>query len=59
MRGSFPAVQVCKKYTRAYLHSVVTKEPIGAYLVSYHNVAYMMRLTRNIQEAIVEGRFPE
>ncbi|GAQ88784.1 Queuine tRNA-ribosyltransferase [Klebsormidium nitens] len=53
------ACMVCQKYTRAYLHAVVTKEPIGAYLVSYHNVAYMMRLTRDIRTAITQQRFPQ
>ena len=50
---------VCKQYTRAYLHKLVTKEPMGAILVTYHNVHYMMRLMREIREAIVAQRFPE
>lgn len=37
-------VQVCKRYTRAYLHTLVTKEAMGSQLVSYHNVAYMMQV---------------
>mmetsp|Transcript_12417 Transcript_12417/g.39322 ORF Transcript_12417/g.39322 Transcript_12417/m.39322 type:complete len:385 (+) Transcript_12417:378-1532(+) len=50
---------VCKKYSRAYLHNVVTKEPHAAHLLSYHNTYYMMRFTREMRESILEGRFPE
>eukprot|EP00897_Mesotaenium_endlicherianum_P002042 jgi/Mesen1/1866/ME000143S00917 len=35
---------VCKRYTRAYLHSLVTRDPVGAHLVSYHNIAHMMQV---------------
>ncbi|RWW19504.1 hypothetical protein GW17_00016440 [Ensete ventricosum] len=35
---------VCRNYTRAYLHCVVTKDPMGSQLVSYHNLSYMMRV---------------
>jgi hypothetical protein len=37
-------IQVCKRYTRAYLHTIVTKEAMGCQLISYHNVAYMMQV---------------
>ncbi|KAH7440932.1 hypothetical protein KP509_03G016600 [Ceratopteris richardii] len=50
---------VCKRYTRSYLHSLVTKEAMGSQLVSYHNVAYMMKLSRDLHHSILEGRFPE
>ncbi len=30
-----------------------------SHLVTYHNIAYMMRLGANIREAIMEQRFPE
>eukprot|EP00898_Chlorokybus_atmophyticus_P003227 jgi/Chlat1/3905/Chrsp26S04019 len=49
----------CKRYTRAYLHSTVTKEPVAAHLVSIHNVHHMMQLGIDIRTAIIEGRFPE
>ncbi|MQM00467.1 hypothetical protein Taro_033202 [Colocasia esculenta] len=50
---------VCKTYTRAYIHCLVTKDAMGSQLLSYHNLAYMMRLSRNLHLSIVEGRFPE
>jgi hypothetical protein len=50
---------VCKRYTRAYLHTIVTKEAMGCQLISYHNIAYMMQLSQNLHKSILEGRFPE
>lgn len=39
-----PSCQVCKKYTRAYLHCLVTKDAMGSQLLSYHNLSFMMRV---------------
>ncbi|CAM6105480.1 unnamed protein product [Calypogeia fissa] len=50
---------VCKQYTRAYLHTLVTKEALGSQLVSYHNIAYMMKLSKDLHTSILENRFPE
>ena len=47
----------CKRYTRAYLHTIVTREPVASSLVSVHNVRYMMRLMEQIREAIENNRF--
>ncbi|KAI9590967.1 tRNA-guanine(15) transglycosylase-like protein [Syncephalis fuscata] len=49
----------CKGYTRAYLHTLVTRETVGCHLVSIHNISYQMRLMRGIRESIVAGTFPE
>lgn len=50
---------VCKQYTRAYLHNLVTKGiPSAAILVTYHNVAYMQNLTRRMRQAIKAQTFP-
>lgn len=49
---------VCKKYSRAFLHHLVTKEPSAALLVTYHNIRHMMNLSRNIHNAILDGSFP-
>ncbi|CAL5229875.1 g13287 [Coccomyxa viridis] len=49
----------CKKVTRAYLHNLVGKGiPFAAVLMTYHNIAYTQRLTKQIREAITEQRFP-
>ncbi|KAM1734424.1 hypothetical protein ACFX11_019907 [Malus domestica] len=50
---------VCKNYTRAYIHCLVTKDAMGSQLLSYHNLYYMMKLSRNLHSSIIEGRFPE
>lgn len=49
----------CRHYTRAYLHLVAGKDSIGATLLSYHNIAFLINLTRGAGVAINEGRFTE
>lgn len=50
---------VCKTYTRAFLHSLVAKEPLGSLLVTYHNVRYMMRFTEDMRNSILKGTFDQ
>ncbi|KAK2995345.1 hypothetical protein RJ640_006565, partial [Escallonia rubra] len=50
---------VCKNYTRAYIHCLVTKDAMGSQLLSYHNLYYMMKLSRDLHSSIIQGRFPE
>lgn len=51
---------VCQKYSRAYLHATVCKGlPFASHLLSYHNVAYMQRLTKEMRASLREQRFPE
>eukprot|EP01112_Ceratiomyxa_fruticulosa_P012015 TRINITY_DN3308_c0_g1_i2.p1 TRINITY_DN3308_c0_g1~~TRINITY_DN3308_c0_g1_i2.p1 ORF type:complete len:394 (-),score=64.92 TRINITY_DN3308_c0_g1_i2:35-1216(-) len=50
---------VCKKYTRAYLHTVAAHEGIGGQLLTYHNIAFQMNLMRRIREAIINNTFPD
>ena len=46
----------CQKYTRAYLHGIVTSGMASAaILMTYHNVAYMQRLTHQMKESIKVG----
>ena len=49
---------VCKTYTRAQLHVLMKTEALGPQLLTYHNIAYMMRLVRNMRQAIIEQRYP-
>ncbi|XP_016706708.2 queuine tRNA-ribosyltransferase catalytic subunit 1 isoform X1 [Gossypium hirsutum] len=53
------ACMVCKNYTRAYIHSLVTKDAMGSQLLSFHNLYYMMQLSKNLHSSIVQGKFPE
>lgn len=50
---------VCKNYTRAYIHCLVTKDAMGSQLLSYHNLYYMMKLSRDLHSSIVQGQFPQ
>eukprot|EP00796_Vickermania_ingenoplastis_P005928 gene5928-4240_t len=47
----------CRHYTRAYLHLVAGKDSIGATLLSYHNIAFLINLTRGARAAIEAGTF--
>eukprot|EP00033_Pygsuia_biforma_P002369 GCRY01002622.1.p1 GENE.GCRY01002622.1~~GCRY01002622.1.p1 ORF type:complete len:415 (-),score=114.88 GCRY01002622.1:461-1705(-) len=47
---------VCRCYTRAYLHTIV-KEESGMRLITLHNIAYQLRLTRAMREAILANTF--
>lgn len=49
----------CERYTRAYLHTIVTHETVACHLLTVHNLAYQMSLMRSIRESIVDGRFDE
>jgi len=49
----------CKNYTRAYLHSIMSKEPTACHLVTIHNIVYQITLMKSIRESIAEGRFEE
>ncbi|KAM4072325.1 hypothetical protein ACB094_11G130000 [Castanea mollissima] len=53
------ACMVCRTYSRAYIHCLVTKDAMGSQLLSYHNLYYMMKLSRDLHTSIIERRFPE
>ncbi|CAN0889965.1 Queuine tRNA-ribosyltransferase catalytic subunit 1 [Linum grandiflorum] len=53
------ACMVCKTYSRAYIHSLVTKDAMGSQLLSYHNLYYMLQLSRDLHSSILHGRFPD
>ena len=49
---------VCTTYDRAYLHALLKADsPNGPQLVTYHNVAYMMRLVREMRDAVIAGEY--
>lgn len=49
----------CKRYTRAYLHTIVTLETVACHLLTVHNIAYQLRLMQHIRESIEQQHFPE
>lgn len=49
---------VCQTYSRAYIrHLLRSGEVLGWRLMTWHNLAFLSRLMRDIRHAIVEGRF--
>ncbi|CAB3368594.1 Hypothetical predicted protein [Cloeon dipterum] len=48
----------CARYTRAFLHTIVTMESSACQLLTIHNLSYQMRLMRGIRESIKEDKFP-
>ncbi|CAH1785518.1 unnamed protein product [Owenia fusiformis] len=49
----------CRNYSRAYLHSIVTKETIACHLVTLHNVAYQLNLMKYVRKSIMEDTLPK
>jgi len=47
----------CKNYTKAYLrHLINAGEMLGAILLSLHNTTFLLRLARNLRQAVLEDR---
>lgn len=50
----------CRNYSRAYIrHLVNVNEILGARLLSYHNLYFLLKMCENIRHAIMEDRFLE
>jgi len=49
----------CRHYTRAYLHSIVTKEPSACHLITVHNICHQLKLMEAVRDSIKDDRFPE
>ena len=45
----------CQTYTRAYLHSIVTQEPVAASLLTVHNVAYQVHSVHKLERVLFEN----
>jgi queuine tRNA-ribosyltransferase catalytic subunit len=49
----------CKKYTRAYIHTLIARDETGCHLITIHNIAYQLNLMRRARESIINNEFPE
>ena len=49
----------CCHYSRSYLNSIAGKEPTGAKLITIHNIAFMLSLSRKMRLSIIKNTFPE
>jgi len=54
---SFMAMRCRRHYTRAALHAIVTRETSACHLLSVHNIAFQMKLMRDMRTAITEDRY--
>ena len=51
---------VCKNYSRAYIrHLVKANEILGARLITYHNLYFLLRMMEKIRQSIRDGRLLE
>lgn len=49
---------VCKNFTRGYINHLFKANELSAYrLASYHNVYFLINLTNQIRQAIINGEF--
>lgn len=52
--------KVCKNYSRWYLRHLITENELqGMSLLSYHNLHFLINLTKDARAAILENRFAE
>lgn len=52
--------QVCKTFKRGYIHHLLkANEMLGYRLASYHNVYFLLNLSRKIRESLLEDRFQQ
>ena len=52
------ACYACQHFTRAYVrHLMVSKEILGLYLASIHNLHFLLSTMRRIRESILDGSF--
>ena len=48
----------CKNYSRSYLHCLLDEDTTGVILLTTHNIAYQLRLMKDIRNAISTDKFP-
>lgn len=49
----------CTQYSRAQLHAMLKSETGAAQLITQHNIAYMLRLTRGMRAAVHAGKYTQ
>ncbi|XP_014216555.1 queuine tRNA-ribosyltransferase catalytic subunit 1 [Copidosoma floridanum] len=49
----------CQTYSRSYIHQIVTIETVACHLLTVHNIAFQMRLMKEIRQSIEEQRYPQ
>ncbi|CAB3980143.1 Queuine tRNA-ribosyltransferase [Paramuricea clavata] len=49
----------CRKHSRAYVHSLFSREAVGCHLITVHNIYYQMRLMKEMRDSIMNDKFPD
>jgi queuine tRNA-ribosyltransferase len=49
--------QVCKRYSRAYLYTLVGRTDVGCQLLSIHNLSFLMQLMASMRAALEANAF--
>lgn len=49
----------CKTYTRSYLHHIVTAETVACHLLTVHNIAFQLKLMKDMRTSIANQTFPK
>jgi queuine tRNA-ribosyltransferase len=50
----------CRNFTRSYIrHLMVSKEILGLYLASIHNLHFLLDTMRQIRQSILDGSFDQ
>jgi tRNA-guanine transglycosylase len=49
----------CRSHTRAFLHTIVTRETVACHLLTIHNLTYLLNLMNSVRQSIVKNVFPE
>lgn len=49
----------CRRYSRAFLHSIATKETVASHLLTHHNISFQLRLMKDMRDHISSGSFPD
>merc|ERR1719282_2161377 len=47
--------ETCANYSRAMLHTIVTKEAVASSIITIHNIHFLMSLTAEMRQAIEDG----
>lgn len=53
------AYKTCKKYTVAFLNSVIGKQETAAHLITKHNIRYLLRLMARFRQSVIDGRMEQ
>ena len=51
--------ETCLHYTKAYLHTIVTREEVAGHMLTKHNIHFMLTMMRRFQKAVMNDELDE